>query len=66
MPMPETVRCPTCRQLVRWEASPYRPFCSERCKLQDLGAWATERYRVPGEKIVPPDAPPNGQGEDEE
>jgi endogenous inhibitor of DNA gyrase (YacG/DUF329 family) len=25
----------------------YRPFCSERCKLIDLGAWATEKYRVP-------------------
>jgi endogenous inhibitor of DNA gyrase (YacG/DUF329 family) len=33
----------------------YRPFCSERCKLIDLGAWATEKYRVPveGEKDAP-------------
>jgi len=33
----------------------YRPFCSERCKLIDLGAWATEKYRVPieGEKDTP-------------
>ena len=31
-----------------WDtANPYRPFCSERCKMIDLGAWATESYRVP-------------------
>jgi endogenous inhibitor of DNA gyrase (YacG/DUF329 family) len=29
------------------EASTHRPFCSERCKTNDLGAWAAERYRVP-------------------
>lgn len=43
-----TVACPQCGSPVRWEAaSAYRPFCSERCKLIDLGAWADERYRVP-------------------
>jgi hypothetical protein len=36
---------------VVWDAaSPYRPFCSERCKMIDLGAWATESYRVPVEE----------------
>jgi hypothetical protein len=35
---------------VAWEEkSRYRPFCSERCKMMDLGAWATEAYRVPVE-----------------
>ncbi|GIU82081.1 MAG: hypothetical protein KatS3mg006_1145 [Pyrinomonadaceae bacterium] len=29
----------------------FRPFCSERCKLIDLGAWADEQYRIPGEKV---------------
>jgi hypothetical protein len=29
------------------ESNPYRPFCSERCKLIDLGQWATEGYRIP-------------------
>jgi endogenous inhibitor of DNA gyrase (YacG/DUF329 family) len=41
---------------VAWSPeSRYRPFCSERCKLIDLGAWATEKYRVPleGEKDAP-------------
>jgi endogenous inhibitor of DNA gyrase (YacG/DUF329 family) len=33
---------------VVWDsANAYRPFCSERCKLSDLGAWATESYRIP-------------------
>jgi endogenous inhibitor of DNA gyrase (YacG/DUF329 family) len=47
------VSCPRCGTQVPWTTdSEYRPFCSERCKLIDLGAWATEKYRVPeaGEK----------------
>jgi endogenous inhibitor of DNA gyrase (YacG/DUF329 family) len=47
--MPSVVKCPTCGAPVAWsEASTYRPFCSERCKLIDLGAWASDRYVVPG------------------
>ncbi len=47
--MAPTVKCPTCSQLVVFEeASLYRPFCSERCKLIDLGEWATESYVVEG------------------
>ncbi|OZG70511.1 DNA gyrase inhibitor YacG [Hahella sp. CCB-MM4] len=43
-----TVQCPTCKKEVTWsEESPYRPFCSKRCQLIDLGAWASEEYRVP-------------------
>jgi endogenous inhibitor of DNA gyrase (YacG/DUF329 family) len=39
---------------VPWRAqSKWRPFCSERCKLIDLGEWAAERYRIPG--VEPPD-----------
>lgn len=42
------VNCPQCGRAVVWNAdSPYRPFCSERCKLFDLGQWATESYRIP-------------------
>ena len=45
---PRTVACPTCGKPVPWAAAQaFRPFCSERCKLLDLGAWAAERYRVP-------------------
>jgi uncharacterized protein len=56
MAAPETVRCPTCRQPVRWEGNPYRPFCSKRCKLRDLGNWAAERYRIAGESPPEPEA----------
>ena len=45
------VRCPTCRREVDWEGNQYRPFCSERCRILDLAAWADERYRIPGEPV---------------
>ena len=45
------VRCPNCRKEIAWEGNPWRPFCSERCRLVDLGAWATERHRIPGEDV---------------
>jgi endogenous inhibitor of DNA gyrase (YacG/DUF329 family) len=48
MPAPKTVNCPRCGTPVQWTPEyRYRPFCSERCKLIDLGAWATGRYRLP-------------------
>lgn len=41
------VKCPTCGQLVEWRPeNRFRPFCSERCKQIDLGAWATEQYSI--------------------
>lgn len=43
------VTCPQCGKEVEWgEKSLFRPFCSERCKLIDLGQWANESYRFPG------------------
>jgi uncharacterized protein len=42
------IACPQCGKEVVWgDESPYRPFCSERCKLIDLGQWANEGYRIP-------------------
>jgi len=42
------VNCPHCDKPVVWNtANLYRPFCSERCRLIDLGAWASENYRIP-------------------
>ena len=59
--MQPVVKCPTCGQPVEWsEASKFRPFCSERCKLIDLGNWASEDYRIPGEKKDQPE----GEGEE--
>jgi endogenous inhibitor of DNA gyrase (YacG/DUF329 family) len=41
------VKCPVCGRPVEWTAAyPFRPFCSERCKLIDLGAWAAEENRI--------------------
>ncbi len=45
------VACPQCGKNAVWDtANRYRPFCSERCRLIDLGAWANENYRVPVQK----------------
>jgi endogenous inhibitor of DNA gyrase (YacG/DUF329 family) len=44
------VKCPICKKESEWEGNPFRPFCSERCKTIDLGAWATGEYRISGEK----------------
>ena len=44
-----TLNCPTCNKKMVWDTNnPYRPFCSERCKLIDFGAWANEEHKIPG------------------
>ena len=48
-------RCPACRRESAWDpANPYRPFCSERCRLIDLGAWLKEEHVIPGEPAAEP------------
>jgi endogenous inhibitor of DNA gyrase (YacG/DUF329 family) len=55
-----TVPCPNCGAQAPYAPdNPWRPFCSERCKLIDLGAWASERYRVPD--ASPPEEPPQDE-----
>ncbi len=65
-----TLICPTCRKSVRYDDPaevPDRPFCSERCRLVDLGKWFSEQYRIltpvepgtPGEARDEP-GPPEG------
>ncbi len=49
--MVRQVSCPHCRRATPYEGNPHRPFCSERCHRFDLGAWASEQYRVPGENL---------------
>jgi hypothetical protein len=52
------VPCPTCGRSVEWtKSSPWRPFCSERCKLIDLGAWASEQHAIPSDTADPEDKP---------
>ncbi|MBI4043153.1 MAG: DNA gyrase inhibitor YacG [Deltaproteobacteria bacterium] len=43
--------CPICKNSIQWAGNPYRPFCSERCRLIDLGDWASGRYSIPGEPV---------------
>ena len=51
--MPRTYerQCPHCSRKVTWPDTPTYPFCSERCRLIDLGAWASEGYRIPGDPV---------------
>lgn len=53
--MPRTFPCPRCGEASSWEGNEFRPFCSERCKLIDLGAWASDEYKLPTQ-----DAPQSG------
>ena len=58
------MKCPICGKPVEWKNNSFRPFCSERCKLVDLGRWVSDEYSVPGkpipvEQIDSPSAPPN-------
>ena len=48
----EDISCPTCGKKDTWHpANTARPFCSDRCKLIDLGEWADEQHRIPGDTI---------------
>jgi endogenous inhibitor of DNA gyrase (YacG/DUF329 family) len=44
------MKCPVCKKEAKWDDNPFRPFCSERCRLIDLGKWALGEYRIEGEK----------------
>lgn len=57
--MPTLVNCPHCKRQCDWQDNPWRPFCSERCKLIDLGAWFQEKHAIPGETVDLPDADPD-------
>lgn len=56
--------CPRCGEPVDWNNSPrWKPFCSERCKLIDLGAWFSEEHAIPGESL-PEDSNRDDSGDD--
>lgn len=47
------VPCPQCGKRLYWTSdNPWRPFCSKRCKMIDLGAWADESHRIAGEPAM--------------
>jgi endogenous inhibitor of DNA gyrase (YacG/DUF329 family) len=55
-----TIKCPTCGDAVVWSpTNPFRPFCSERCKNIDLGAWSAGQYTIPD-----PDFPAGDSNDD--
>ncbi|MBM4124549.1 MAG: DNA gyrase inhibitor YacG [Nitrospira sp.] len=60
-----SIRCPNCRCEGEWDGNPWRPFCSQRCQIIDLGAWAGEQYRIAGASAIPVDSPESG-GESQE
>jgi len=45
--------CPVCKKESAWDGNPFRPFCTERCRVIDLGKWASEEYRIAGEHRDP-------------
>ena len=50
--MRKIVKCPTCQKQVEWsEKSMFRPFCSDRCRLIDLGEWASEKHAIQAEPL---------------
>ena len=58
------VACPVCGKRTPFSPdNPHRPFCSERCRVTDLGGWASGSYRIPGK---PPQAGEAGEGNDED
>jgi endogenous inhibitor of DNA gyrase (YacG/DUF329 family) len=59
------VACPICSAETVWQGNPYRPFCSRRCRLRDLGNWLGERYRIAGTSLDRADAPDDGDEEDQ-
>ena len=53
-----TLECPICQRKIDYTSKaevPFRPFCSRRCKLVDLGRWLNEEYRITEE--MPTDVP---------
>jgi len=60
------ITCPNCKKEHNWQSSkPWSPFCSERCRLIDLGAWASEQHRIPGQEITQQELEQNSTNQNE-
>ena len=58
--MVKIVICPQCNKSVPWQDEQvWKPFCSERCKLIDLGDWASESHRIAGDAVHSPESDSN-------
>jgi uncharacterized protein len=60
------IKCPKCGKETTFEDNPYRPFCSERCKLIDLGNWVSEKYNIPNSEPQEENDSPKGPEESQE
>ncbi|MBF0518886.1 MAG: DNA gyrase inhibitor YacG [Nitrospirae bacterium] len=60
------IKCPMCSKDVEYTGNPFRPFCSERCKLTDLGKWASDEYRIAGSPINNDDSVDNNDDTEED
>ncbi|HEY5675095.1 MAG TPA: DNA gyrase inhibitor YacG [Malonomonas sp.] len=49
------IKCPRCKSETEWQGNASRPFCSEKCRLVDLGNWANEEYSIAGRNAPQPD-----------
>ncbi len=58
------MKCPICKKEVEF-GSPQMPFCSERCRLIDLGKWSDEEYRIPSAQPAAPPEQPAPESDDE-
>ena len=60
---PRLVKCPTCGREIAWDPqAPHRPFCSERCRLIDLGAWLSEERGIAGDAPLDVNSEDDSQG----
>jgi uncharacterized protein len=65
--MHREVKCPHCGQLAIYgPQNPYRPFCSERCQLIDLGDWADGKYAIPVQEDKPSSSETKEKGSNED
>lgn len=59
------IACPTCKKKINFKESLFRPFCSERCKLIDLGEWATGKHAIPSDHDPETDLDRTSQSENQ-
>lgn len=56
--------CPTCQRQIAWSSEfPWRPFCSERCKMVDLGAWLANARAIAGDPVEDLPGAPSREGD---
>jgi endogenous inhibitor of DNA gyrase (YacG/DUF329 family) len=57
------IHCPVCDMVTTWEENPLRPFCSERCRMIDLGRWVSGEYYIEGDPVSEQDVLPEKEND---